>query len=115
MDLCNNDVSALASAGGQVSLSQTDGFLLVTEDMGLLSLSGAIEATGAFDVAAIHGFASALGEVALYARLTGEFTGADRFTGTVQTRALGEVDGDDIDCRTEAAVSGVRMPDPGIP
>jgi len=112
MDLCNNDVSALASSGGRVSLSQTDGFLLITEDMGLLTLSGAIEASGEFDVAAIHGFASALGEVALYARLTGGFTDPGRFTGTVQTRALGEVDGEDIDCRTEAAVSGVRMPAP---
>ena len=112
MDLCNNDVSVLASTGGRVSLSQTDGFLLITEDMGLLTLSGAIEASGEFDVAAINGFASALGEVALYARLTGSFSDPDRFTGTVQTRALGEVDGDDIDCRTEAAVSGVRTPDP---
>jgi hypothetical protein len=115
VDLCNSNVSALARGAGRATLSQTEGFLLITEDMGLLSLSGAIEASGAFDVAAIHGFASALGEIALYARVTGDFTGPDRFTGTVQTRFLGEFDGDDIDCRTEAAVAGVRTLDPESP
>ena len=112
MDLCNNSISSLASTGGQVSLSQTDGFLLITEDMGLLTLSGAIEASGEFDVAAIHGFASALGEVALYVRMTGRFDDTGDFTGEVQSRALGEVEGDAVDCRTEAGLSGVRTPDP---
>jgi len=115
MDLCNNDVSVLASSGGRVSLSQTDGFLLITEDNGLLTLSGAIEASGEFDVAAIHGFASALGEIAFYVRLTGGFTGPAGFTGTVQSRALGSFDGEDIDCRTEADISGVRTPDTESP
>ena len=110
MDLCSNNVSSLASTGGRVSLSQTDGFLLITEDMGLLTLSGAIDASGEFDVAAIHGFASALGEVALYVRMTGIFDDAGDFTGEVQSRALGEFDGDEVDCRTEARLSGVRTP-----
>ncbi len=112
MDLCDNSISSLASTGGRVSLSQTDGFLLVTEDMGLLTLSGAIEASGEFDVAAIQGFASALGEVALYVRLTGRLDDAGKFTGEVQSRALGEFDGDEVDCRTQAGLSGVRTPDP---
>ena len=110
MDLCNNSVSSLASTGGQVSLSQTNGFLLITEDMGLLTLSGAIEASGEFDVAAIGGFASALGEVALYVRMTGVFDDDGNFTGEVQSRALGEFDGDEVDCRTGARLSGVRTP-----
>lgn len=108
MDLCRTNVNALATAGGEVTLTQTDGYLLLTEDMGLLTLSGALDATGEFDIAAIHGFGSVLGEVALYMRLVGEFTDTTSFTGTVQSRALGEFDGQQIDCRTEAEVSGVR-------
>ena len=56
-----------------------------------------------------------LGEIAFYVRLTGEFTGTEGFTGSVQSRALGFFDGEDIDCRTEADLSGVRTPDPESP
>lgn len=112
MDLCRADINALVTRGGNVHLSHADGTLLLTEDRGLLTLSGAIEADGAFDLAAIQGFGSVLGDLALYIRLTGRFSGPAGFTGTVQSRALGTVDGQDVDCRTEADLSGVRTPSP---
>ena len=110
VDLCRDDLNALATTGGGVHLSHTDGALLLTEDRGLLTLSGAIAANGDFDLAAIQGFGSVLGDLALYIRLTGRFTGPTQLTGTIQSRALGTVDGQDIDCRTEADLSGVRTP-----
>ncbi len=112
MDLCKADVNGLATGGGGIGLQQTDGNLLLTEDRGLLTLTGAIEADGSFDIAAIQAFGSVLGNVALYVRLTGRFDGPTGFTGEVQSRALGTFDGDDIDCRTDAEVAGVRVLSP---
>ncbi len=110
VDLCVNDLTTLAEMGGAVTLTQSDGFLVLTEDMGLLNLSGALQASGEFDVAGIYGFGSVLGELGLYVRLVGRFTSADRFTGTVASRALGDLDDEDIDCRNDVEVIGTRIP-----
>lgn len=112
MDLCSNALTTLTTTGGAVSLSQTDGFLLLSEEMGLLSMSGALAADGGFDIAGVYAFANVLGKVGLYVRLDGEFTGDDRFTGTLRSRALGEVEDDPVDCRTEVPVTGMRLPAP---
>lgn len=112
MDLCSNAITTLATAGGSVLLSQTDGYLLLSESQGLLSMSGALASDGAFDIAGVYGFSTVLGDIGLYLRLDGAFTAEDRFTGTLQSRALGEIEGDAVDCRNEVPVVGTRITAP---
>jgi hypothetical protein len=112
MDLCSNAITTLATAGGSVLLSQSDGYLLLSESQGLLSMSGALGSDGAFDIAGVYGFSTVLGDIGLYLRLDGRFTAEDRFTGTLQTRALGEIEGDAVDCRNEVPVTGTRITAP---
>jgi hypothetical protein len=111
-DLCGNELTTLATRGGVVLVTQTDGYLVVSEDQGLLSLSGALAKGGEFDVAGVYGFATVLGEIGIYLRLDGSFTAEDRFTGSLQSRALGDYEMESIDCRNEVPVTGTRIAAP---
>lgn len=111
-DLCGNELTTLATRGGVVLVDQTDGYLLISEDQGLLSLSGALAQSGEFDIAGVYGFATVLGELGIYLRIDGSFTAEDRFTGSLQSRALGEFDMESIDCRNEVPITGTRIAAP---
>ncbi len=108
MDLCDNELTSLAAVGGVVDLVQTDGTLILSEDAELLTLSGALDADGSFDLGGVYGFSSVVGEVSVYIHLIGGFTDEDRFTGALHSRAVGTYDGDDIDCRTQVELAGLR-------
>lgn len=108
MDLCNNELTKLAFAGGAVTLTQSDGYLVLSEDSALLSLTGALDADGDFDLAGIYGFAGVFGDISVYVHLIGDFDGADRFSATLHSRAQGDYNSEAIDCRTEVPLYGVR-------
>lgn len=108
MDLCNNELTTLASAGGSVTITQSDGYLVLAEDAELLNLTGAVDADGSFDLAGIYGFGGVVGEISVYVHLLGGFSSEDRFSATLHSRAEGTYDGDAIDCRTEVPLYGVR-------
>lgn len=108
VDLCTNDLTTLASTGGFVTLTQSDGYLVISEQAGLLNLSGALQADGAFDLAGVYGFGSVLGELGVYVRLTGRFTDDEHFTANVSSRALGDFDDEAIDCRNDVDLLGAR-------
>lgn len=108
MDLCNNELTKLAFAGGFVTLTQSDGYLVLSEDSALLSLTGALDADGDFDLAGIYGFAGVFGDISVYVHLIGDFSGEDRFSATLHSRAQGDYNSEAIDCRTEVPLYGVR-------
>jgi hypothetical protein len=109
MDLCNNELTSLAAVGGVIELVQTDGTLILSEDAELLTLSGALNADGSFDLGGVYGFSGVVGEISVYIHLIGGFSSEQRFTGALHSRAVGEYQGDDIDCRTEVELDGTRF------
>lgn len=108
MDLCNNELTTLASAGGSVSIVQSNGSLVLSEDAELLSLTGSIDADGSFDLAGIYGFGGVVGEISVLVHLIGGFSSEDKFSATLHSRAEGKYQGDPIDCRTEVPLYGIR-------
>jgi hypothetical protein len=108
MDLCDNELTSLAAVGGVVELVQTDGTLILSEDAELLTLSGALNADGSFDLGGVYGFSGVVGEISVYIHLIGAFSSEQRFTGALHSRALGDYNGDPIDCRTEVELEGLR-------
>lgn len=108
MDLCHNQLTTLASVGGSVTITQNDGFLVLSEDAQLLNLTGGVDSDGGFDLAGIYAFGGVVGELSVYVHLLGAFSSDDRFSATLHSRAEGEYNGEPIDCRTEVPLYGVR-------
>lgn len=111
MDLCDNELTTLASTGGSVTITQNDGFLLLAEDAQLLNLTGAVNSDGSFDLAGIYAFGGVVGELSVYIHLIGSFSDPTRFSATLHSRADGEYNGDPVDCRTEVPLYGTRIAD----
>ena len=108
MDLCHNELTTLTTAGGSATLTQSDGYLVLSADEGLLSLTGAIDDDDSFDLAGIYGFGAVVGEVSLYIHLLGGFSSQDRFSATLHSRTRGTFNGEAVDCRTEIPLYGTR-------
>lgn len=108
MDLCNNELTTLASAGGSVTIIQSNGSLVLSEDAELLSLTGSVNADGSFNLAGIYGFGGVVGKISVLVHLIGGFSSDDKFSATLHSRAEGEYQGDPIDCRTEVPLYGIR-------
>ncbi|MBL9100478.1 MAG: hypothetical protein JNL82_05960 [Myxococcales bacterium] len=109
-DLCAADLTALGDQA-VVELTQADGYLLLAPRSApdLLSLAGSLDRDGAFDLGGIYDLASVLGDGDLYTRMTGEFTGADRFAAVLRSRISGTIQGQSVDCRTEVDLTGERI------
>jgi hypothetical protein len=112
-DLCEIDVTQIRD-DAVVTFDQSDGYLLLTPAAapGTLALSGSLDADGAFDLAGVYDLGSIFADVTLTTRLSGEFTGATRFTALLRTRIRGTLEADEIDCRTELDVTGERQQAP---
>lgn len=108
MDLCHNELTTVATTGGSVTLTQNDGYLVLSEDAGILSLTGAIDADDSFDLAGIYSFGAVVGDANLYVHLLGAFSSHDRFSATLHSRTQGTYNGEAVDCRTEIPLYGVR-------
>jgi hypothetical protein len=111
VDLCDADLTRLASGGATVTVTHADGYLTLapTGAEALLSLSGSLDADGAFDLGGIYDLSSVLGDGELLTRLTGEFTSDDRFTATLRDRVRGAFGDQSVDCRHEVEVMGERV------
>ncbi|KIG12317.1 hypothetical protein DB30_01585 [Enhygromyxa salina] len=107
------DLCALASFAGQgfvVGLVESGGVLAIPSDPNASFgvLTGAIEADGAFDVAARHDASTLVGPLELLARMDGVAT-KDHMDGWAGQRLIGEVAGTTLDCRWVGSFGGTRL------
>ena len=115
--LCSVDLTTFTNMGVVAHLTQNDGALVLAAEgpesgvdfVGDLTLSGPLDSSGDFDLGGIYDLGSLISAGNLYIRLTGRFTGADRFEATLSDRARGSYGDQSIDCRTEAQVVGTRV------
>lgn len=112
IDLCAFDLTALGD-DTTVDVTQFDGYLLLAPAgfSDSRAMTGPLDASGEFDLGGLFDLGTVLGEGNLLSRMTGSFTGPDRFTATLRTRIDGSFGDDAVDCRTEIDLTGERTRD----
>lgn len=110
--LCSVDLSTLTTIGVEINIIQSDGALVISAESadGALTLSGAIDADGGFDVGGVYNLDSVIGQADIYIRLTGFFTAPGSLTATLRDRVKGQFGDQSVDCRTNGEVAATRAP-----
>ncbi|HLT34699.1 MAG TPA: hypothetical protein VK034_00405 [Enhygromyxa sp.] len=93
------DICTLAELGGEASVELTEGSGVLAITAASISLTGAIEPDGSFMVAEIRNHTTLAGPIELLRRLDGQFSDANTASGWAGQRVLGELAGDNVDCR----------------
>ena len=98
-----------ATAGSQVDVIQTDGFLAWTS--WLPPLSGPVDADGTFTVVGSEDFSETFVDARMVSRVDAEYSSDDAFLGVMQQRIIASLLDRNVDCRSTHQVSGTRIAD----
>lgn len=93
--------------GGTVDIDQVDGQIFWPEWIPVMS--GPVESDGEFVVAGYEDFSQSFFDAEVVSRVDGRHIDANRFTGALRERLIGELPGLPIDCRATHQIDGTRI------